>query len=221
MNKQQLLVWTWINSRKILLWGFWSLLTAGLLVYLVFILFSEDPSMFVPGETSDGHYQIELACSACHTAFGGVSQDACINCHGSELEAADDSHPPKKFTDPRNAAKLALVDARRCVACHREHRPAMTRPIGVTLAEDFCVYCHRDIAHDRPSHKDLPFDGCRTCHLYHDNTALHEDFLVKHLDEAEVWEQASVPRRNFLASYRLVAQHPVEAVTRKEIAPRN
>jgi hypothetical protein len=213
MNKQQLLVWTWINSRKILLWGFWSLLTAGLLVYLVFILFSEDPSMFVPGETSDGHYQIELACSACHAAFGGVSQKTCNDCHGDELEAADDSHPPKKFTDPRNAAKLALVDARRCVACHGEHRPAMTRAMGVTLAEDFCIYCHRDIAQDRPSHKDLPFDDCRTCHLYHDNTALHEDFLVKHLNEPEILDPASVPLRNFLASYRRVAQHPVEALT--------
>jgi len=213
MNKQQLLVWTWINSRKILLWGFWALLTVGLVVYLAFILFSENPSIFVLGNTSDGHYQIELACSACHTAFGGVPQKACIDCHGDELEAADDSHPPKKFTDPRNAAKLALVDARRCVACHGEHRPTMTRAMGVTLAEDFCIYCHRDIAQDRPSHQDLPFDGCRNCHLYHDNTALHEDFLVKHLNEPEILNPASVPQRSFLASYRLVAQHPVEALS--------
>jgi hypothetical protein len=83
----------------------------------------------------------------------------------------------------------------------------------VTLAEDFCVYCHRDIAQDRPSHEELPFDGCRTCHLYHDNTALHEDFLVKHLHEPEIRDPATVPLRNLLASYRHVAQHPVETLT--------
>ncbi|MGD8590562.1 MAG: cytochrome c3 family protein [Chromatiales bacterium] len=189
------------------------MMTVMLSGYLAFALFNKDPSLFLPGDTSDGHYQIESACDACHTDFSGVTQAACLDCHGDELQAVNDSHPPKKFTDPRNASKLALVDARYCVSCHREHRPAMTRDMGVTLAADFCIHCHADIATDRPSHADLAFDTCRLCHLYHDNTALYEDFLVKHLDEPRTWPQARVPLRNLLVSYRHSAQHPLETLT--------
>lgn len=213
MNKQRLLLWTWMNGKKLVLWGLWIILTLGLTAYLGASLFSTNPTNFLPGRTSDGHYQIESACDVCHTAFGGISQDACIKCHGDELEAVDDSHPPKKFTDPRNAPKLELVDARRCVSCHREHRPAMTHEMGVTLAMDYCVFCHADIAEDRHSHLGLPFDGCRECHLYHDNTALHEDFLIKHLNEPSTKDEARVAQRNLLSSYRLSATHSLESLT--------
>ena len=185
------------------------MLTLLLLGYLALMLFKKDPSLFLPGDTSDGHYQIESDCTACHTGFSGVLQEACLNCHDDELQSVNDSHPPKKFTDPRNASKLALIDARYCVSCHREHRPSMTHSMGVTLAEDFCVYCHSDIASDRPSHADLAFDTCRLCHLYHDNTALYEDFLIQHLNEPRILPQARVPQRNLLASYRRTAQHPL------------
>ncbi|MEN8167602.1 MAG: cytochrome c3 family protein [Pseudomonadota bacterium] len=205
-----------MNGRKLFVWGLWILMTLGLMGYLAATLLSESPAIFLPGKTTDGHYQIESACTACHTTFGGVKQDACIKCHGEELETVNDSHPPKKFTDPRNAPKLALVDARRCVSCHREHRPAITREMGVTLAQDYCLYCHEDIATDRPSHASLPFDGCRDCHLYHDNTALHEDYLIKHLNEPDTRAQANMPQRNLLASYRLTAHHSLEALTADE-----
>ncbi len=161
-------------------------------------LLGDDRRVFVPNEMTHGHYQIELACEACHTPFAGVKQEACEQCHGAELAAANDSHPRKKFDDPRNADRLGAIDARRCVACHVEHQPDRTRPMAVTQPDDFCFHCHAEVATERPSHKDYAFNGCASggCHNYHDNTALYEDFLLKHLDEPAMAARPHVPARD-------------------------
>ena len=143
----------------------------------------KDKSDFLIGETTYGHYQIEMECTACHTdPFGGpeVLQDACVNCHAQDLEDAHDSHPKKKFTDPRNADRLEVVDARYCTSCHTEHHKDRTLEMGLTLPKDYCYHCHQEISEERDSHKDLEFDSCGDsgCHNYHDNRALYEDFLV-------------------------------------------
>lgn len=168
------------------LWAAWLILLLASSGWLgARLLASEDRSIFLPGQTSHGHHQIELACGTCHTSpFGGteVLHDACIQCHGDELKTANDSHPISKFTDPRNADRLGQIDARLCVSCHREHVEDQTRAMGVTLPDDFCVACHLDIAEDRPSHAGMSFDTCASagCHNFHDNQALYEDFLLKH-----------------------------------------
>jgi hypothetical protein len=148
----------------------------------------EELQAFNPGPLSAGHHQLEQACGACHAnplGGGKVLQQACVNCHGAELKAAHDAHPQSKFTDPRNADRLAHLDARYCLACHVEHVPERTRTMGVTQPNDFCVHCHADIAEDRPSHQGMAFDSCASagCHNYHDNRALYEDFLAKGADE--------------------------------------
>jgi hypothetical protein len=110
---------------------------------------------------------------------------------------------------------VAVVDARRCVACHREHRPRLTRAMGVTIADDHCFYCHADIADERPSHRGFAAEGCASagCHNYHDNRALYEDFLVKHLDEPETLPQALLPRRNWASVERQIKKQPVRPLT--------
>ena len=162
-------------------------------------------AMFLPGSTTDGHYQIEVACASCHTPFGGVRTDACMACHGDELAAVDDSHPRSKFTDPRNAELAARLDATRCVTCHREHTPGMTRPMGVTLPDDFCFTCHADVGRDRPSHAGMAFDTCASagCHNYHDNTALYEDFLVTHAFDPDFRERPRLPARSLRENLRV------------------
>jgi len=161
-------------------------------------LFGDDRRLFLPNATSHGHYQIEIACDTCHTPFAGVRQDACNQCHGEELAEANDSHPRKKFEDPRNADRLTVLDARLCVTCHIEHQPERTRAMGVTQPDDYCVHCHNDIAKERPSHARFSFDSCASggCHNYHDNTALYEDFLEKHLHEPAMLPRAQVRTRN-------------------------
>ncbi|MCC0057394.1 MAG: ammonia-forming cytochrome c nitrite reductase subunit c552 [Rhodobiaceae bacterium] len=142
------------------------------------------------GGTTSAHHQIELACETCHTS--GLFADArkiekdmnkaCLSCHEDELKVSNDSHPVKKFRDPRNADRREQLDALMCVTCHLEHRPEVTNAMAVTLPNDYCLACHQDVYKERPTHVGSGFETCASagCHNYHDNTALYEDFLVKH-----------------------------------------
>lgn len=193
-------------------WILWIVLTVAIGGYLAAGMLMKSAAsnpllkpartVFLPGQTSHGHYQMELACESCHvSAFGGRAalQESCERCHGQELKDAVDKHPRSKFTDPRNADRLEKLDALQCVTCHVEHRPEITGPMGVTLAGDFCFNCHEDIAKDRPSHKGMAFNTCNSagCHKYHDNRALYEDFLAKHLDEPKLLAKRWLPKRDF------------------------
>ena len=176
----------------------WIATTLGVAGYLTFNLLGEDRSVFIPGETTGGHHQIELACESCHTPVGGVRQDACLDCHEAELEVAQDSHSDSKFRDPRFAGDLAQLNARQCITCHTEHRPEITEAMGVTLPADLCQRCHTAVAEDRPSHQDMAFDTCASagCHNYHDNRALYEDFLVQHGNAEPQTFPAAFPERD-------------------------
>jgi hypothetical protein len=189
-----------VSKGSTALWIAWvvgvGVLSAGLAYQL---LGAEDRSLFLPGATTSGHHQIELACESCHVeAFGGgeLIQEACVDCHGAELERANDTHPRSKFTDPRNADRLAKLDVRWCVTCHIEHQPDRTREMAVTVPQDVCYHCHQNIAEDRPSHEGMGFETCASagCHNFHDNRALYEDFLLAHADEATP-EQRLNPQR--------------------------
>jgi hypothetical protein len=192
-----------------ILWGILSVTIGGYLAVGLLAksaatnpLFQPARSVFLPGPTSHGHYQIELACESCHqSAFGGreALQESCERCHGQELKDAVDKHPRAKFTDPRNADRLDKLDALMCVTCHVEHRPEITGPMGVTLAGDFCFHCHQEIAKDRPSHEGMAFNTCNSagCHKFHDNRALYEDFLAKHLNDPALGARPRLRARNF------------------------
>ncbi|MEK8015715.1 MAG: cytochrome c3 family protein [Candidatus Parabeggiatoa sp.] len=213
MYIDKLLLWTWMNIKQVILWASWILVTLVLSVYLTTSLLGQDKSSFLPGETTHGHYQIEMACEACHTTFDGVKQETCLECHATELEAANDSHPESKFLDPRNADMLEQLDALKCITCHVEHRPGMTRKFGVTLPPDYCIYCHENLVEDRPSHEGMPFNECTDCHNYHDNTALYEDFLVKNLHQADTLGNPVTIGRNFREIYRLDPKYPLKPLT--------
>jgi hypothetical protein len=185
---------------RIKLWLGWLAMTAALTAFLIYSLRVErSPGrpFFLPGETTHGHYQIELACSACHTPMLGVQQEACLTCHAAELKAGSDTHPQSKFNDPTNAMRLAKLNAQNCITCHTEHVPERTHPMGLTLPKDYCFHCHESIGADRPSHADFAYNSCASagCHNFHDNTALYESFLSKHLDEPDLLEDPRVPLR--------------------------
>lgn len=182
------------NARWWALWAALTLVGLGVFAAALALPVRDDTTVLAqvrgwlqPGPASHGHHQIALACDACHTeplGGGEVLQQACMNCHSDALKAANDKHPASKFEDPRNAFRLARIDALRCVSCHTEHRPEITQAMGVTQPADFCVHCHAGPEEMPPSHAELPFDGCTAagCHNYHDNRALYEDFLLKHAD---------------------------------------
>ncbi|MGV3662884.1 MAG: cytochrome c3 family protein [Prosthecobacter sp.] len=156
---------------------------------------NEDATVFLPGPTTHGHYQIEMKCATCHEPWGGVGEQSCIDCHGAALKAGGDSHPQSKFTDPRNADRLQAIAADKCVTCHVEHRAEHTLAMGVTQPQDFCQHCHADVAQERPSHKGMSFTTCFSvgCHNYHDNTALYEDFMAKHAADPVTLLKALLP----------------------------
>lgn len=189
-----------MNKFGWLTWLALSVMVAGFYSYKVFL--DTDKQRLLIGEASHGHYQIELACDSCHTdPFGGRDslQAACMNCHKEELEQANDSHPKKKFNDPRNADLLDVIDARYCVSCHTEHQKEQTQPMGLTLAGDYCFYCHSDIGEERVSHTDLAFDSCASagCHNFHDNRALYEAFLVENAGGDWLDHHARIPPRDW------------------------
>lgn len=191
-------------------WAWWSLWLLGsgvLATVLAMQLFTaEQKTYFLPGPTTHGHHQIELQCTVCHgDGFNSASvlQNACMNCHGEELDDAQDSHPRSKFTNPRNAGLLEHLDARQCVACHVEHRPELITTMGVSQPIGVCAHCHQDIAKDRPSHEGMEFESCGSagCHNFHDNRVLYEDFLLAHGDEPSNLPQQQRPLRNFREAY--------------------
>lgn len=209
-----------MGIRKPTLWLIWLALTVAAGVTLGYKLTqSADRGLFLVGETSSGHYQIELACDACHTEpFGGgeVLQSACENCHAEELDLADDSHPKSKFTDPRNADRVAILDARECITCHVEHQPEQTRSMGVTLPDDVCAHCHQDIADDRPSHQGMGFETCASagCHNFHDNRALYEAFLLKHAHDGVFAGPGKAPA---LSAYAMIERAEARALTAADV----
>lgn len=194
----------------------WLVVTAIVGGYGVYRFRSQDQTLYLPGTTSHGHYQIEMACNQCHTPFGGVSNDACLKCHGAAREAAD-SHPKTKFDDPRNAAQLAKMDATKCVTCHAEHWPAGTHREGYSMPVDFCVECHADVGKERPSHTGMAFSSCSDtgCHNYHDNRSLWEDYLKQHLGEPPTLAEAHVPVRGPKPD----AEHPNKLIAKDADTP--
>lgn len=177
------------TMRTLRLWGLWTVLSLALLCAAALVMaFGGPRHLLLIGKTTDAHHQIELACESCHTDwFGGREsiEQACLSCHEDALAVMQDSHPAKKFRDPRNANRLELLDATKCLTCHVEHNEDITREMAVTLPMDYCSACHQEIAEERPSHEGYGFDTCADagCHNYHDNRALYEDFLGAHIGE--------------------------------------
>lgn len=184
-------------SRTAILWVLWITLSLAIATVLATRLFlAGDRTVMLPGETNGVHHQLEVACGTCHAedAFESTKDQVkalnktCVTCHKEELNLANDSHPIKKFKDPRMAALWEKIDARNCTSCHLEHQPETLTVAGaVNLPMDFCIACHsegtRDVRANRESHANIDdYTTCASagCHNFHDNRALYEDFLVKH-----------------------------------------
>ena len=217
-----------------ILWFIWlsaTVLFAGTELSRLYI--GGDRTAFLPGETAGVHHQIELACETCHTSPPFATQaevrkdinKTCVTCHKDELKAADDSHPVKKFKNPRMASYWDKVDARFCTTCHSEHQPEITLAGLLTLPGDYCVACHsegeQDVRVNRPTHAGLTFDTCASsgCHNFHDNKALYEDYLVKHAGQPWLSEEPIHALEAIARSRARPAQEEVEVYLANLSAP--
>ena len=193
-------------------WLFMTLLLSSWIAYAL-LNESANRTIFMPGDLSPGHHQLAEACEACHTdSFGGgeVVQKACVECHGKDRVKPFDSHPAKKFKDPRNADLLEKVNALQCVTCHTEHKPEITEKNGVTQPQDVCFHCHQDIEKERPSHVGMDFDTCKDsgCHNFHNNRALYTDFLIKRMNEAPYLDEMRLPSKEFAELVEEIVEYP-------------
>ena len=171
---------------------------ALLFVWLGAAFALDQRTIFLPGETSDGHVLFEASCGSCHEGFKPVSNETCNRCHEPELE--EDSHGPKKFRDPRWAELLSQLDVLTCTACHAEHVHMFGR--GVHLQPDLCMACHEGvIAGDIPSHKGFSPDGCWTaaCHNFHDHRSISTGFLRTNLEQPPMLPKPMLPERTVTA----------------------
>ena len=195
-------------------WLFWGLATLlSALALGSTLLHGKDKTLFMPGEMTGGHHQIGIACEVCHSdgfSDSEALQRSCVNCHGEYRKKPFDSHPARKFKDPRNASLLETINALECVTCHSEHRPEATLESGLTQPADFCVYCHSEIGEERPSHEGMAFDTCNSagCHNYHNNRSLYTKFLIKHLDEPAILDVALNPERELAAVLDQIMEYP-------------
>jgi hypothetical protein len=158
----------------------------------VFALGTEQQTLFLPGETSKGHFIVEASCASCHEGFKPVSNDTCMRCH--EAEMAEDKHGPTKFRDPRWAADLEKLEVLTCTTCHNEHVHMFGR--GVHLQPDLCMTCHQGIIEgDMQSHTGFTPDGCWTagCHNYHDHRSISTGFLYDNLGQPPMLPVQELP----------------------------
>ena len=219
-----------LNMRWWILWGVLSAALAG--YFTLGLLWPEAArhaalqparAALLPGPSTHGHHQIELSCETCHTRpFAGAEamQKACMGCHGAALAQADDKHPASKFTDPRNAFRLDRINAVECVTCHAEHRPTITKAMGLTQPLDYCAHCHAAKDEMPPDHQGFAFDGCLAsgCHNYHDNRALYEDFLLKHADKPALLDKRTVVGRELAAALQETLAYPLDRYPFKPLA---
>lgn len=154
----------------------------------------DSQSIFLPGETSDGHVLFETSCKSCHEGFKPVSNDTCNRCH--EAEMAKDIHGARKFRDPRWAELRENIDVLTCTACHREHEHMFGR--GVNLQPDLCMACHQGVIEgELVSHNGFEADGCWTagCHNFHDHRSISTGFIRQNLDQPWMLPKPALPER--------------------------
>ncbi len=212
------------KARDKKLWLFWVAIMIAMASYFASLMTQgKDKTLFMPGELTAGHYQIELSCDSCHKGSFTDREsmiETCVECHGDQRVKPFDSHPKAKFTDPRNADRLENINALECISCHVEHQPHNVKANGVTQPNDFCIYCHKDIGKDRPSHQGMAFDTCASagCHNFHNNRALYTDFLIKHMDEPDISTKTVVPQKEFIKVLDEIITYPHDKYPVKKLS---
>jgi hypothetical protein len=118
---------------KVRNWITWGALIAAAIVAIPQVLgIGASRQTLANGPVSEAHALFEKRCEACHTqAFGGVPDNACMQCHDGAphpAKLADSGHPTTKV---------------RCAECHLEHRGRIRL---AAVGSGNCTSCHANIA---------------------------------------------------------------------------
>lgn len=121
--------------------------------------------MLNPGDLAQGHMELEHDCFACHTAFVGIPQGKCLQCHPVDrIGLFTTKGTPVANQRPAFHHRLTTQD---CMACHSDHLGRTISPIVFShdlLADTLAHNCHA--CHVRPDdrlHANLTAE-CHQCH---------------------------------------------------------
>lgn len=176
----------------------WLIAVGSLVSFLGFSLILSKNNLFMSGELTNGHHQMENSCESCHRApFEGVDQGVCLSCHQQDLIEAKDTHAVSIFKWlPERKKQLELVNVGQCALCHMEHKPDLNQAMGVTVSNRFCESCHARVTQKHASHSGFSFDTCVGCHNFHDNTALNQKFLKQSRHQETTFLSANLPTQS-------------------------
>ena len=119
------------------------LASAGLLGAFLLLVLAPHRS-YSPGALSKGHQPISSQCATCHSAWRGVVNQRCIDCHGDY--SAHNPHGGAKVSDPHDGVApgfhlASASDKLSCLSCHTDHRG---RNVNVSAeAGSNCTWCHK------------------------------------------------------------------------------
>ncbi len=102
------------------------------------------PASYAPGPLMQAHAPLEHRCVTCHTPWRGVTNQACLSCHGDFIKMNAHAHVKVAGSGGELAAGKQMAsfsNGLRCLSCHSEHMGR--RPDVRATAAFACAWCHR------------------------------------------------------------------------------
>lgn len=129
--------------------------------------------------SSNVQFLFRMRKSATDFGTSDVVNKNCIECHNRP----NDRHPTSRFSEPKFAEAITVIDARECSTCHQEHNDTRT----VLPDGNYCINCHSELeVIDDPidvPHEDLiaagNWESCMQCHDFHGNHIYEVPELMK------------------------------------------
>jgi thioredoxin reductase len=112
---------------------------------------------YQPGPLMEAHAQLSDRCASCHEPWHGITNKACISCHGDYAD--NNPHGDFAVADPKwgllpGKTLVAFAGNMECLTCHTEHRG---RIVDVkTTAAFACAYCHEHPSIDKVAKHVVP-----------------------------------------------------------------
>jgi thioredoxin reductase len=135
-------------------------IAGGLAVILIFAFTLGRRRSYEPRPLLAAHAQLGNRCASCHEPWHGVTNQACINCHGDFAD--NNPHGDFDVTGHKQGLlpgrKLVVFsDNLECLTCHTEHRG---RFVDIKATAAFaCTYCHEHPAIDKVAQHIVPVMG--------------------------------------------------------------
>lgn len=132
-------------------------IVGGCAITLMFASVLGTRGRYQPGALMEAHAQLGNRCATCHEPWHGVTNKACISCHGDFAD--NNPHGDFNVSDHKqgllSGKKLVVFsDNLECLTCHTEHRGRFADV--KTEAAFACAYCHEHPSIDKVAKHVVP-----------------------------------------------------------------